>query len=124
MGEWIELSNGCMCCAVKTEFVQAIEGLLLKKEKFDYILIETTGLANPGPVAAALWTDEELEAGVQLDGMVVVVDAINIDRQLNDPRPEGVANEAQVQVAYADVVLLNKVTRCAVCLSLLSLGLP
>mmetsp|Transcript_34255 Transcript_34255/g.101811 ORF Transcript_34255/g.101811 Transcript_34255/m.101811 type:complete len:424 (-) Transcript_34255:408-1679(-) len=108
MGEWIELSNGCMCCAVKTEFVQAIEGLLLKKEKFDYILIETTGLANPGPVAAALWTDEELEAGVQLDGMVVVVDAINIDRQLNDPRPEGVANEAQVQVAYADVVLLNK----------------
>lgn len=68
-----------------------------------------TGLANPGPVAAALWTDEEVEAGVQLDSMVVVVDAINIDRQLNDPRPEGIANEAQVQIAYADVILLNKV---------------
>ena len=79
-----------------------------KKANFDYILIETTGLANPGPVAAALWTDDDLEAGVQLDSIVTVVDAINIDKQLNDRRPEGVVNEAQVQVAYADVVILNK----------------
>jgi G3E family GTPase len=60
-------------------------------------------------VAAALWTDEDLEAGVQLDCIVTVVDAINIDRQLNDKREDGVANEAQVQVAYADIILLNKV---------------
>ncbi|KAG1666105.1 hypothetical protein FOA52_010895 [Chlamydomonas sp. UWO 241] len=108
LGEWVDLSNGCMCCAVKTEFVQAIETLLLKRDKFDYILIETTGLANPGPIASALWSDEEQEAGCQLDSMVVVVDAINIDRQLNDPRPDGAVNEAQVQLAYADVILLNK----------------
>ena len=82
LGEWVDLSNGCMCCAVKSEFVQAIEALMLRKANFDYILIETTGLANPGPVAAALWTDEEVEAGVQLDSIVTVVDAINIDKQV------------------------------------------
>ncbi len=68
-----------------------------------------SGLANPGPVAAALWTDKELEAGVQLDSIITVVDGININRQLHDPRPEGVANEAQLQIAYADLILLNKV---------------
>lgn len=60
-------------------------------------------------VAAALWTDEEVEAGVQLDSIITVVDAINIDRQLHDPRPDNAVNEAQVQVAYADLILLNKV---------------
>ena len=69
---------------------------------------EPTGLANPGPIASALWMDEQLEAGVQLSSIVTVVDALNIDRQLHDTRPEGVVNEAQVQVAYADMVLLNK----------------
>lgn len=66
------------------------------------------GLANPGPVAAALWTDEELEAGVSLDAVVTVVDAGHIGRQLAEPRPDGVINEAQLQIAYADLVLLNK----------------
>ena len=73
------------------------------------IVFACTGLANPGPVAAALWTDEELEAGVQLDSIITVVDALNIDKQVNDRRPEGVSNEAQVQIAYADTVILNKV---------------
>ena len=68
-----------------------------------------SGLANPGPVAAALWTDKDLEAGVQLDSIITVVDGINIHRQLHDTRPEGVANEAQVQIAYADLILLNMV---------------
>ena len=79
-GEWVELSNGCLCCSVKTEFVQAIEALMQQNQKPDYIVIETTGLADPGPVAAALWTDEEVEAGVQLDSIITVVDGINIDR--------------------------------------------
>lgn len=61
--EWVELTNGCLCCSVKDDFVNALESLMLQQSVFDYILIETTGLANPGPVAAALWTDEELEAG-------------------------------------------------------------
>lgn len=88
--------------------VQALESLLQQRDRFDYLLIETTGLANPGPVAAALWTDEELESSVCLDAIVTVVDAKHIAQQLSDPRPEGSVNEAQQQVACADIVLLNK----------------
>lgn len=68
------------------------------------------GLANPGPVAAELWTDEELEAGVNLDAIVTVVDAHNLQWQLAQPSNSSDANEAQQQIAYADVVLLNKVS--------------
>lgn len=67
--EWVELTNGCLCCSVKDDFVNALESLMLQQSVFDYILIETTGLANPGPVAAALWTDEELEAGAPPSGV-------------------------------------------------------
>lgn len=105
----MELNNGCLCCSVKSDFVAALEGLMDKKDKFDYVLIETTGLANPGPVAAALWTDVELEAGVCLDGIVTVVDSKNIKRHIMECGEEGSVNEAQQQVAYADVILLNKV---------------
>lgn len=70
------------------------------------------GLANPGPVAAALWTDEELESGVCLDAIVTVVDARNISNQLAGRPGSGHVNEAQQQLAYADVVLLNKVHKC------------
>ncbi|KAA6419012.1 MAG: hypothetical protein FRX49_10975 [Trebouxia sp. A1-2] len=108
--EWVELANGCLCCSVKSDFVAALEGLMLKRDKFDYILIETTGLADPGPVAAALWTDDELEAAVHLDAIVTVVDAKNIQRQLQEHHSSSdEVNEAQKQIAYADSVLLNKV---------------
>ncbi|PNH07726.1 COBW domain-containing protein 1 [Tetrabaena socialis] len=118
-GEWVELTNGCMCCAVKSDFLQALESLLERPggRRFDYILIETTGLANPGPIATALWTDAELESRVSLDGVVAVVDAVNIRqvaaggprvRQLGEQRSKGAVNEAQLQIAYADIVVLNK----------------
>lgn len=70
-----------------------------------------TGLADPGPVAAALWTDAELHSSVCLDGIITVVDAVNLLPQLRDPRPQGATNEAEQQIAYADVVLLNKARR-------------
>ena len=57
LADWIELENGCICCSVKNDMVKALEQLLQQRDKFDYVIIETTGLANPGPVAAALWTD-------------------------------------------------------------------
>ncbi|KAK9809219.1 hypothetical protein WJX72_011554 [[Myrmecia] bisecta] len=107
--EWVELANGCLCCSVKDDFVQALEALMQKRNKFDYILVETTGLADPGPVASALWTDEEVESGVLLDAVVTVVDARNLPRQLAEERSNGAVNEAQRQIAYADVLLLNKV---------------
>jgi G3E family GTPase len=88
--------------------VQALEALMMQRERFDYVIIETTGLANPGPVAAALWTDAAIESSVCLDAIVTVVDAKNILRHLREVRPAGAVNEAQQQVAFADVVLLNK----------------
>lgn len=108
LAEWTELENGCICCSAKNDMVKALESLMQQRDRFDYVLIETTGLANPGPVAAALWTDEQLESSVCLDCIVTVVDARHIRRQLADPRPDGAVNEAQQQVAFADVVLLNK----------------
>eukprot|EP00884_Botryococcus_braunii_P000018 jgi/Botrbrau1/10016/Bobra.0012s0103.1 len=107
--EWVELANGCLCCSVKSEFVQALEALMNKRDRFDYVLIETTGLADPGPVAGALWTDAALESAVCLDSIVTVVDARNIRSQLQQARAPHAVNEAQRQVAYADTVLLNKV---------------
>jgi G3E family GTPase len=84
--------------------------------RFDYVLVETTGLANPGPIIAELWTDEELEAGASLDGVVTLVDGRNIGRQLSaveeqqqqHPRVDRTGCEAALQVALADVILLNK----------------
>lgn len=107
--DWVELENGCICCSVKNEMVKALESLLQQRTRFDYIIIETTGLANPGPVASALWTDAELESSLCLDAIVTVVDAVNISRHLDTPNAEkGQANEAQRQLAYADIILLNK----------------
>ncbi|GAB4820610.1 hypothetical protein N2152v2_007656 [Parachlorella kessleri] len=118
MDEWVTVENGCICCSSKNDMVKALEALMQQRDRFDYVVIETTGLANPGPVAAALWTDAELESSICLDAVVTVVDAKNILRQLRDqpgrnaeaqPGAEASVNEAQQQLAFADVVLLNKV---------------
>uniref|UniRef100_A0A8C0QS69 CobW/HypB/UreG nucleotide-binding domain-containing protein n=1 Tax=Chelonoidis abingdonii TaxID=106734 RepID=A0A8C0QS69_CHEAB len=73
--EWLELRNGCLCCSVKDNGLKAIENLMQKKGKFDYILLETTGLADPGAVASMFWVDAELGSDIYLDGIVSVVDA-------------------------------------------------
>jgi G3E family GTPase len=109
LADWVQLENGCICCSVKNDMVQALEGLLLQRDRFDYVIIETTGLANPGPVAAALWTDAELESSICLDAIVTVVDSRNVLRHLKEERPDGSVNEAQQQIAFADIVLLNKI---------------
>eukprot|EP01024_Parvocaulis_polyphysoides_P067588 TRINITY_DN8097_c1_g1_i2.p1 TRINITY_DN8097_c1_g1~~TRINITY_DN8097_c1_g1_i2.p1 ORF type:complete len:337 (+),score=46.89 TRINITY_DN8097_c1_g1_i2:95-1012(+) len=102
--EWIELSNGCVCCNVKNDLLIALEGLLQKNINFDYIVIETTGVANPGPVAASLWVDDALDSQIHLDAVVTVVDAKLIIKQLQQPQEQ----QAEKQIAYADVVILNK----------------
>uniref|UniRef100_A0A665WT67 COBW domain containing n=1 Tax=Echeneis naucrates TaxID=173247 RepID=A0A665WT67_ECHNA len=73
--EWLELRNGCLCCSVKDNGFKAIENLMEKKGKFDYILLETTGLADPGAVASMFWVDSELGSDIYLDGIVTVIDA-------------------------------------------------
>ncbi|XP_039218237.1 COBW domain-containing protein 1-like [Crotalus tigris] len=107
--EWLELRNGCLCCSVKDNGLKAIENLMQKKGKFDYILLETTGLADPGSVASMFWVDAELGSDIYLDGIVSVVDAKHGLQHLKEEKPTGLINEAARQVALADLIIINKV---------------
>ncbi|CAI9785281.1 unnamed protein product [Fraxinus pennsylvanica] len=107
--EWVELANGCICCTVKHSLVQALEQLVQRKERLDHILLETTGLANPAPLASVLWLDDQLEADVTLDSIITVVDAKNLHYQLKSHNDSSSFPEAYYQIAFADVVILNKV---------------
>ena len=99
--EWLELANGCVCCAVRDDLVSAIERLMDMRGRFDYVLVETTGMADPGPVAESFWLDRELESPLRLDGIVAVVDAVNLTHQLG-------TLEACRQIGCADAIILNK----------------
>ncbi|XP_030852725.1 COBW domain-containing protein 1-like [Strongylocentrotus purpuratus] len=92
--EWLELRNGCLCCSVKDNGVQAIENLMKKRGKFDYILLETTGLADPGPIASIFWLDDELGSEIYLDGIITVIDAKFGLQHIKEEKPEGILNEA------------------------------
>lgn len=107
--EWIELPNGCVCCSVKHSLVQALEQLAKCPQRFDDILLETTGLANPGSLASVLWVDDELESTIHLNSVITVVDAKNYDYQLHEHKECGKISEAFLQIAYADIVILNKI---------------
>lgn len=106
--EWLELENGCLCCTVKDSGVIAIEKLMEKKGKFDYILLETTGIADPGPIANMFWLDDALASTIYLDGIITVLDAQSIIERLDDTNNESLTT-ASIQVSHADVILLNKV---------------
>lgn len=106
--EWLELRNGCLCCSVKDNGVKAIENLMTKKGKFDYILLETTGLADPGPIASIFWLDEELCSDIFLDGIITIIDAKYAPKYLAEKKPDGSVNEFTRQVALADVIIVNK----------------
>ncbi|KAM4810003.1 zinc-regulated GTPase metalloprotein activator 1-like [Rhinophrynus dorsalis] len=106
--EWLELRNGCLCCSVKDNGLKAIENLMQKRGKFDYILLETTGLADPGAVASMFWVDAELGSDIYLDGILSVVDAKYAMQHLKEEKPDGVINESARQIALADVLIINK----------------
>ncbi|XP_038886769.1 COBW domain-containing protein 1 isoform X2 [Benincasa hispida] len=99
--EWVELANGCICCTVKHSLVQALEQLVQRKERLDHILLETTGLANPAPLASVLWLDDQLESSIKLDSIITVVDAKNLRFQLNEHRSSSSFPEAFHQIAFA-----------------------
>ncbi|MDR3451069.1 MAG: GTP-binding protein [Alphaproteobacteria bacterium] len=101
--EVFEMNNGCICCTVRGDLIRVIEGLLKRAGGFDGILIETTGLADPGPVAQTFFADEDIAAKTKLDSIVTVVDAKHLPLRLKDSK------EAEEQIAFADVILLNKV---------------
>jgi len=100
--EIFEMNNGCICCTVRGDLIRILGNLIKRKDRFDYILIETTGLADPAPVAQTFFVDDELKSRLALDGIVTVVDAKHIWLHIDD------SDEAQEQVAFADVILLNK----------------
>eukprot|EP01130_Rhizamoeba_saxonica_P013575 TRINITY_DN5809_c0_g1_i1.p1 TRINITY_DN5809_c0_g1~~TRINITY_DN5809_c0_g1_i1.p1 ORF type:complete len:368 (+),score=96.57 TRINITY_DN5809_c0_g1_i1:41-1144(+) len=106
--EWLELPNGCICCTVKDDLVLTLEKLVERRDKFDYIFIETTGMADPGPLATSLWMEEEIDTCLYLDAIVTVVDSLNFLDALNEMDENKEINEAQRQVAFADVLLVNK----------------
>lgn len=85
--------------------MQTLEQLVLHKDRFDYVLIETTGLANPGPVISSFWSDDEVGSCLKLDGVVCVVDAVNMCDYITNP---DIQHEVKQQLCYADRILLNK----------------
>ena len=100
--EVFEMNNGCVCCTVRGDLIRVLSGLMKRKGKFDAIIIETTGLADPGPVAQTFFVDEDVRAKTELDSVTTVVDALHLPLRLADSR------EAVEQVAFADQIVLNK----------------
>ncbi|WP_062014147.1 GTP-binding protein [Aureimonas sp. AU4] len=100
--EIYEMNNGCVCCTVRGDLVRVVEGLTRRQGRFDAIVVETTGLADPVPVAQTFFMDEDVRAKTRLDAVVALVDAKHLPQRLKDSR------EAEDQIAFADVVIVNK----------------
>ena len=100
--EVFEMNNGCICCTVRGDLIRIIDGLMRRKGKFDAIIVETTGLADPAPVAQTFFVDENVGKKAKLDAVVTVADAKWLRDRLRD------APEAKNQIAFADVILINK----------------
>jgi len=99
--EIFEMNNGCLCCTVRGDLIRILGNLMKRRDKFDYILIETTGMADPGPVAQTFFVDNELQGKLRLDGIVTLVDTKHVQQHWT-------SHEVQEQIAFGDVILLNK----------------
>jgi len=100
--EVFEMNNGCVCCTVRGDLIRVLSGLMKRKGKFDAIIVETTGLADPAPVAQTFFVDEDVSARTELDSVTTVVDAKHLPLRLKDSK------EAAEQIAFADQIILNK----------------
>lgn len=100
--EVFEMNNGCVCCTVRGDLIRVLSGLMKRKGRFDGIIVETTGLADPAPVAQTFFVDDDVRARTQLDSVTTVVDAKHLPLRLKDSR------EAAEQIAFADQIILNK----------------
>ncbi|HJW79293.1 MAG TPA: GTP-binding protein, partial [Beijerinckiaceae bacterium] len=101
--EVFEMNNGCICCTVRGDLIRIMDGLMKRKGKFDAIIVETTGLADPAPVAQTFFVDQDVSDAAKLDAVVTVADAKWLTDRLKD------APEAKNQIAFADVIILNKI---------------
>ncbi|WP_431282048.1 CobW family GTP-binding protein [Humitalea sp. 24SJ18S-53] len=100
--EVFEMNNGCICCTVRGDLIRILSGLMQRRERFDGIIVETTGLADPAPVAQTFFVDEDVKRATKLDAIVTVVDAKHLLARLADSK------EAEEQIAFADLIVLNK----------------
>jgi G3E family GTPase len=100
--EVFEMNNGCVCCTVRGDLIRVLSGLMKRKGGFDAIIVETTGLADPGPVAQTFFVDDDVRARTELDSVTTVVDALHLPLRLGDSK------EAVEQIAFADQIILNK----------------
>ena len=100
--EIFEMNNGCICCTVRGDLIRILGNLAKRRDKFDRVLVETTGMADPGPVAQTFFVDEEISEKFALDGIVTVVDAKHVSLHIDD------SEECKEQIAFGDVILLNK----------------
>ena len=100
--EIFEMANGCICCTVRGDLIRVLGNLMKRRDKFDYVIVETTGLADPGPVAQTFFMDDEISSEFSLDGIITLVDTFHINQQL------GRSDESTEQIAFADVIVLNK----------------
>jgi G3E family GTPase len=100
--EIFEMNNGCICCTVRGDLIRILGNLMKRRDKFDYILVETTGMADPGPVAQTFFVDDEMQQKLKLDGIVTMVDAKHVWQHIDD------SDEVKEQIAFADVLILNK----------------
>ena len=105
----IEVMNGCICCTVRGDLTELLDKMYERIKDFDGVLIETTGLADPAPVAQTFFVDERVVDRYKLDGIITVVDAKHAIQHIDEEKPEGVENEAVEQLAFADRIMLNKI---------------
>ena len=105
----IEVMNGCICCTVRGDLTETLDKIYDRIKDFDGVLIETTGLADPAPVAQTFFVDDKVVERYKLDGIITVVDAKHIIQHLDEEKPEGIENESVEQLAFADRIILNKI---------------
>lgn len=105
----IEVMNGCICCTVRGDLTEVLDRMYDRIKDFDGVLIETTGLADPAPVAQTFFVEDKISERYKLDGIITVVDAKHLIQHLDDEKPEGIENEAVEQLAFADRIMLNKI---------------
>jgi len=105
----IEVMNGCICCTVRGDLTELLDQMYERVKDFDGVIIETTGLADPAPVAQTFFVDDNIVERYKLDGIITVVDAKHITQHIDEEKPEGVENESVEQLAFADRIMLNKI---------------
>lgn len=105
----ITMDNGCVCCSVRGDLVRTLGQLIKRRNDFDAILLETTGLADPAPIVYTIQTNSKLSENYFIDSIVCLADCKHLPLHLDEVKPDGSANEALQQVAFADKILLNKI---------------